>query len=221
MVRPRWILASFALHATAIGCCIAWFGLEIRRYRLPVAVNLELARESETIFTEESVTVPVEHPELIEDSMLVEVVASDPGEPEERVEQEIDDACDPRPPDTSSASDWLLVVRPKRPERVLMPPAPPVIARTKITPTPLAGSNSPPRYPRRAARLGIHGTVILSVEVRADGRVESCEVETSSGSRLLDEAARRAVRDWQFRGGPGVVLVPVVFTLARSARSAR
>jgi protein TonB len=56
-------------------------------------------------------------------------------------------------------------------------------------------------YPRDAARMHQHGTVILSVLVGADGVPQSIEIEKSSGWRSLDNAARDAVRHWTFQPG--------------------
>jgi protein TonB len=45
------------------------------------------------------------------------------------------------------------------------------------------------------------GTVILRVLVGTDGSAQAVEVEKSSGSRALDNAARDAVRRWTFQAG--------------------
>ena len=75
-------------------------------------------------------------------------------------------------------------------------------------------------YPREAARLRQHGTVVLSVLVGADGVPQTVDVEKSSGFRSLDEAARSAVSRWTFqpgtRNGVATALwarVPITFTL--------
>ncbi len=75
-------------------------------------------------------------------------------------------------------------------------------------------------YPRLARRLGEQGRVLLRVLVSSAGRAEKIEVETSSGSPRLDQAARDAVARWQFvparRGEEPVaarLLVPIVFKL--------
>lgn len=56
-----------------------------------------------------------------------------------------------------------------------------------------------PVYPARAIELRLEGTATLLALVKADGRVEACEVETSSGHPLLDEAARSALKRWRFK----------------------
>jgi protein TonB len=55
-----------------------------------------------------------------------------------------------------------------------------------------------PDYPPGARRDGIEGRVVLTVQVRSDGRVGSVRVSTSSGSALLDSAAISAVKRWSF-----------------------
>jgi periplasmic protein TonB len=80
--------------------------------------------------------------------------------------------------------------------------------------------NRPPAYPEQARRRRIEGTVVLEVLVNGGGSVNHLAVQASSGHRLLDEAALRAVRGWRFepgrRGSVPVttkVLVPVRFVL--------
>jgi TonB family protein len=71
-----------------------------------------------------------------------------------------------------------------------------------------------PSYPAAARRRGIEGTVRLRVRFDADGRPEDVAVAASSGSEMLDHAARDAVRRWRFRGGAaGAIDVPIAFRL--------
>src|SRR5690606_8953248 len=80
--------------------------------------------------------------------------------------------------------------------------------------------NPPPAYPRASRRLGEQGRVVLRVRVEANGRPSRLEVQASSGSPRLDDAALDAVRRWSFvaarRGSESVaawVLVPLEFRL--------
>lgn len=80
--------------------------------------------------------------------------------------------------------------------------------------------NTPPAYPRAARKQGIQGTVLLSVHVSLEGVAETVHIERSSGSGVLDEAARAAVTRWRFiparRSGKSVaanVTVPIVFRI--------
>lgn len=77
-----------------------------------------------------------------------------------------------------------------------------------------------PDYPVAALRSREQGTVLLRVEVDAQGNPASVEVESSSRSRELDRAARDAVLQWAFhpaiRDGEPVastVTVPVDFRI--------
>ena len=86
--------------------------------------------------------------------------------------------------------------------------------------TPRYDVNPIPEYPEVARRRGYQGTVELAVLVLPDGRVGSVGIQTSSGFRILDQAARKSVRFWKFQPGTaqGVrvesrVVVPVNFVL--------
>ncbi len=48
-------------------------------------------------------------------------------------------------------------------------------------------------YPDAARRQGIYGSLRLTVSIFADGQVEKIEIDKSSGSKLLDQAAIRIV----------------------------
>lgn len=80
--------------------------------------------------------------------------------------------------------------------------------------------NPAPRYPLWARQRGEAGLVMLNVEVLPSGRCGRLTVRSSSGFRLLDEAAEAAVKRWQFKparreGQPvGVwVEIPIRFQL--------
>jgi len=90
---------------------------------------------------------------------------------------------------------------------------------TRQTP-PRLRDNRPPEYPPQAHRAGVEGTVLLRVLVAADGEVSRVQILESSGHSILDAAAVRAVRSWQYipaqRGGQPVATTirqPVRFTL--------
>ncbi|AKN92879.1 energy transducer TonB [Xanthomonas oryzae pv. oryzicola] len=82
-------------------------------------------------------------------------------------------------------------------------------------------SSPAPPYPAAALRAGQQGTVMLRVLVGTDGRPAEVSVQTSSGHRALDLAARSQVlRSWRFQpamqNGQAVQaygLVPVSFSL--------
>ena len=82
--------------------------------------------------------------------------------------------------------------------------------------------NPSPLYPAIAKRAGEQGKVVLRVRVDASGRAESVEIQASSGSPRLDQAALETVKRWRFvparQGDQAVVasvLVPITFSLER------
>ncbi|KHN51857.1 energy transducer TonB [Dickeya fangzhongdai] len=102
------------------------------------------------------------------------------------------------------------------------PAAPPAAAATVTPPSASAAylRNPPPAYPDVAINRGWEGTVLLNVQVRPDGKVQTIRLQRSSGHPALDDAAREAVQHWSFvparRGDQpesGWVVVPVDFTL--------
>lgn len=94
-------------------------------------------------------------------------------------------------------------------------------AESEVLPRPVFAPKPP--YPSRSRDRGEEGTVILVVLVSADGRVEECRVDRSSGHPLLDGSALATVRDkWRFKPGtvggePSArwVRVPVEFGIRR------
>jgi protein TonB len=86
------------------------------------------------------------------------------------------------------------------------------------------GRNPVPTYPIEARRRAQHGTVLLRIEVVADGSVERVELAHSSGFDLLDDSAIETVRmRWRFvaarRDGVAVESwceVPIRFALTEA-----
>lgn len=82
---------------------------------------------------------------------------------------------------------------------------------------------TPPAYPIQALRANVQGTVLLKVLVDTNGQPVQVAIEHSSGSRILDDAARQHVlATWRFhpaiRAGRAIeawALVPVRFDLNR------
>jgi protein TonB len=97
------------------------------------------------------------------------------------------------------------------------PPALPSFAQISADVAP------PPPYPLAALRRHIGGVVMLRLRVDASGRPLAATIETSSGSKLLDEAALKFVlARWHFvpatQDGHAVeaeALVPISFVIAR------
>jgi protein TonB len=81
-------------------------------------------------------------------------------------------------------------------------------------------NNPAPDYPSLSRRMGEQGRVLLRVLVSAGGTADAVQVEDSSGSNKLDQAAIQAVKKWTFipakRSNKPIsayVLVPVKFSL--------
>src|SRR2546426_9599669 len=54
-----------------------------------------------------------------------------------------------------------------------------------------------PSYPTAAREQGLEGVVVLGVLVGVNGRAVEISVRTSSGARVLDDAAGDAVKRWR------------------------
>jgi protein TonB len=114
----------------------------------------------------------------------------------------------PIPPDLAGPSRGRSA--PAQTARIL--PDPPKLPPLALgpRPTPLAPSpataaraarlthNPKPRYPPSCLRRRQQGTVVLAVQVLANGCVGQVRVDKSSGVGKLDQAAARAVRTWRF-----------------------
>ena len=72
--------------------------------------------------------------------------------------------------------------------------------------------NKAPQYPHLARLRGWEGTVRLSVRVSSEGSAESINISMSSGQKILDQAALRAVRNWHFKPAH-VAGVPIKSTI--------
>ena len=58
--------------------------------------------------------------------------------------------------------------------------------------------NPSPEYPEMAIFLGYQGDAIIRIKVSAQGLSEGVEVLRSSGHKILDESAAKALRHWRF-----------------------
>jgi protein TonB len=83
-----------------------------------------------------------------------------------------------------------------------------------------------PSYPESARREGREGRVLLRVLVDNQGRSKHVEINSSSGSDVLDRAAAETIRRWRFHparyGGQPVeswLRIPIEFRLADDAKS--
>ena len=101
------------------------------------------------------------------------------------------------------------------------------VASVTLTPPSFSAAylrNPPPRYPRAARQAGEQGTVTLRVLITREGLPARVDLDKSSGSAHLDNAALEAVKTWRFaparRGAEPVEswwVVPIVFRLEGSS----
>ena len=83
--------------------------------------------------------------------------------------------------------------------------------------------NPPPQYPSLAERNGWEGTVMLKALVEKEGLASQVLIESSSGFKVLDNAALKTVKKWKFepgRAGSVVIAswikIPVRFRIEKS-----
>jgi protein TonB len=120
---------------------------------------------------------------------------------------------------TAAKADLNLIAAPAE----IAAPVAKVVAEPSIEPPSFAAAylnNPAPQYPQVSRRVGEQGRVLLRVLVSSSGLADSVQVETSSGSSKLDQAALKAVEKWNFvpakRSNQPVsayVLVPIKFSL--------
>lgn len=86
-----------------------------------------------------------------------------------------------------------------------------------------SASNPKPKYPKLARKRGWQGRVILSVHINEEGRPVHILIKKSSGHKVLDRAALKALKKWKFqparKGGLRVAShlhIPIRFDLMNS-----
>ncbi len=214
-MRTRSVLGSVLLHGSLVGGVAALLGTGPVLAERRVA-EIRIAPSQPSLPTRPAPDQPAEpvvperplpfEQELIEPEMEVPEPDFAPAE----LACVLRPVCEVQlPPDPEAA-----VVLPEPTPAEPVQPAPWVEAR------PCDDLNHAPDYPIEAIRRGESGEVWLRVWVAADGRVSAVEIERASRCRLLDRAALRAVREWQFEparrhGVPlaSHTLVPVEFRL--------
>ena len=80
-------------------------------------------------------------------------------------------------------------------------------------PVPVSG-NIKPAYPVVAIRKQIEGTVILDLNINTHGEVEKIIVQSTSGHKILDDAAVETAKKWKFTPGTSNIKgIPIKFLL--------
>lgn len=223
------IHAATSHHVRRIGRLAAIVLLHVLFF---VALSKGLVRESPAAGTPKEVTVSFITPQLAPPQptsepappKTVPVVKQTPQRPRP-VQAPVYTAPSPKaitPPESKTAPAHAEpVAAAPSPAPAAAPPAPsaPVMPRTITTGIEYL---QPPRpeYPPIARRMGEEGKAILRVLVNENGRPERVEVQKTSGSARLDEAARQAILRALFKpfteGGkavPAYAIVPIRFQL--------
>ncbi len=77
--------------------------------------------------------------------------------------------------------------------------------------------NPSPEYPEMAIFLGYQGNSVIRIKVSAKGSSEGVEVLSSSGHKMLDESALKALKKWRFtpsKQGNKAIASSVVITVS-------
>jgi protein TonB len=89
--------------------------------------------------------------------------------------------------------------KPRLPREIPRPVIIPPVKGARAEAKPDYLKNPAPVYPRFARDQGWQGLVILKVHVTSRGEVEQVLVDKTSGYKILDEAAVKAVLQWRFQ----------------------
>jgi periplasmic protein TonB len=126
-------------------------------------------------------------------------------------------------PSTQAPAESTFTVPAPKPAEPRGPEQKQQVPSVAVTPPVFNASylrNPAPHYPLAARRTGEQGTATVRVLVTAEGLPARVDLEKSSGSMHLDNAAIEAVKGWRFKPAQrgtdpveGWVLVPIVFRL--------
>ena len=181
--HPRWNVVAIVAFITAASAYVflTMSAASVRKHRdEPLAVNL-LSTESPPPAPPRRAQEPAPKPAVT--APMPRVVIRPLTEASAPVEAPVSPA--PMPPKPDSPSE----------------PGPQPVAKPAIIAGDLATrliSADPPRYPVESRRKREVGTVVLTVVVGEDGRVEAISVQQGSGFDRLDRAALSAVKRWRW-----------------------
>ena len=183
---PLIVVFSVALHAVVL------YGWTMSSFEPPVLdmfsgdMSVALAFEPEP--PEEPVELVEEPPEE-----PVELVEEPPEEPVELVEKPVEEPVELVPEPVKA------VVKVAEPVEVKPAAASIPSIGVRTDPSPLEELNKPPLYPSKLGRR-LHGeTVLLEVQVLADGSVGEIHMEKASRYSLANKAVLKAVKNWKYR----------------------
>lgn len=179
-----------------------------------LALALTLAHSTEPLPKPEPETMT---PPTIVGIMLPPPVATPQPKPEPQPKPQPEPKPQQKPKPTPKPLAKPLPKAPPSEKAVSAPkvqPPPPAVKTAKTAPAKAAPStpaiqppsaeaqglqNKAPLYPQLSRKKKEQGTVLLLILVKADGTVGDIKLKTSSGYSRLDQAARQAVKRWQFQ----------------------
>ncbi|HSI51410.1 MAG TPA: TonB family protein [Ideonella sp.] len=187
---PRWrsVAVVLALHGLVLwGWSLASRSREgVVQVEAPALVMVRVAAQAPAVTMVAAPAKPVSKP-----LPPVVPVRMPPAPPVAAISETLASTATPAPAVSAASAAPVLVAA--APAASAANPAP----RLTRAPQPLPG-NPLPVYPEAAREDGLEGRVAMWVEVQADGLVSGVRWEQTSGTRLLDQAARDAVRRWRF-----------------------
>ena len=215
--KARYVLAATVLESTLVAMSLWLPGSgRLDAYDLSQGLQIESRRQKPVEALEQEPPEPEQvarqERNLDRDRVRLtrfHIVESEPLSPAPAETEVAPTPVDPEYPEAL----WLRRISQRKveptPEEV--EPSPASIAKVRLEP--LQGKCPKPRYPVRAVRLGMEGSVRFRIHVDARGKVSRLEVLEQDCPRILLMAARTALLQWQFQGGPGTYEKRVVFAL--------
>lgn len=73
-----------------------------------------------------------------------------------------------------------------------------VMTEDTVDQKPRVASRAPMEYPKRAAKEGIKGYVVINILIGKDGNVELAKILESQPAGVFDETALNGIRSWRF-----------------------
>lgn len=224
----RSLLLSLAVHVLALAAGSTWRAAVAAPDRHPVAFAVERSLLSHEASPAAGPPLPETPPVIVEvprEATPLAELLEPPPEPfvsavpapeppvefardEERLRRNARTSL--QPPAAEPEEPVLARLEPVRP--IVADATAAQVARPEV-PVPIPGHNPHPDYPPYARRRNIEGTVLVRIDVDADGAALRCTLVAGSGCTSLDLAALTAAKRWRFAHGPGAVEVPFVFQI--------